>query len=83
MRKFIALGCFLALVAGCRVLDISDEQAAAIASMAGDAASGIVGVATGPVSPGAGAGIGAMVGLGVAAAVKMLLSALSKKKVVE
>jgi hypothetical protein len=80
MNKCIVLPLLLLFIAGCRVFDISEEQARQIAEMAGSAAAGITDVATGPISPGAGAGVGAMVGLAVAATVKVILGAMTKKK---
>jgi hypothetical protein len=80
MRKAVYLGIFLLFVAGCRVFDISEEQAQQIADMAGKTAEGLTNAASGPFGPGAGAGVGAMVGLAVAATVKVVLGAMTKKK---
>ena len=78
--NFVTVVLLALFISGCRVFDISEEQAQQIADMAGKAADGITSVATGPISPGASAGVGAMVGLAVAASVKFILGAMSKKK---
>ena len=78
--NFAAVVLLALFISGCRVFDISEAQAQQIADMAGKAAEGITSVATGPISPGAGAGVGAMVGLAVAATVKVILGAMTKKK---
>jgi hypothetical protein len=80
VARVLSVAFVLLFVAGCRILDISDEQAQQIADMAGKAAEGITNVVSGPIGPGAGAGIGAMIGLAVAATVKTVLSAMTKKK---
>ena len=80
MARVVSVAFVLLFVAGCRILDISEQQAQEIADMAGKAATGITDAAAGPFGSGAGAGIGAMVGLGVAAAVKLILGAMTKKK---
>jgi hypothetical protein len=80
VARVVSVAFVLLFVAGCRVFDISEEQAQQIADMAGKAASGITDVAAGPLGPGAGAGLGAVVGLAVAASVKGVLSLMTKKK---
>ena len=80
MARVLSVAFVLLFVAGCRIFDISEEQAQQIADMAGKTAEGITNVATGPLGPGAGAGVGAMIGLAVAATVKTVLSAMTKKK---
>jgi hypothetical protein len=79
--RIFSVAFVLLFVAGCRILDISEEQAQQIADMAGKAAAGITDVAAGPVGSGTGAGLGAVVGLAVAATVKVVLGAITKKKV--
>jgi hypothetical protein len=46
MRKAVYLGIFLLFVAGCRVFDISEEQAQQIADMAGKTAEGLTNAAS-------------------------------------
>jgi hypothetical protein len=73
----------LLVLAGCGTLDISEEQIERIAEITRTTATTVggtaVGVVTDPYVPGTGAGIGAVLGLGLAAGVRMLLKALQKK----
>ncbi len=80
MWKWFGLVFLCLLMAGCRFLDISDDQVKEIADQAGTVAATAVGAVTTPYAPGAGAGVGAVVGLGIAGLTKVILSALQKKK---
>lgn len=80
MLRWCSLIAICLLMAGCRFLDISDEQVKEIAALAGQSAASVTSAVTTPYAPGAGAGIGAVVGLGIAGLTKIILSALQKKK---
>jgi len=80
MAKWCSIVFVCLVMAGCRFLEISDEQVQSIATAAGAAAQTAVTTAGDVVTPGAGAGLGAVAGLAIAGLTKVILGALQKKK---
>jgi hypothetical protein len=75
MISFVSCYAALCYLSGCHSIPMTDEQIETISTSAGD----VAGTVTPVLAPGAAAGVGTMLALGVVAGVRQLLKLLQKK----